>query len=153
MFLTKVHMSNGKIEVVYAKQALLKPAKNFRCLWQKAKAVVRPAARAAALGGHRGSSSPSPLRPLVTGPKAPDLCQSKYSRNGPLCNAVWMIFPLFNTCNRGYFLKLNCSIRRRFRDRPYDCARRSEEGQAFAGMWRVTSKWEEAESINFFPGP
>lgn len=29
-------MSNGKIEMVYAKQALLKPSKNFRYLCQKA---------------------------------------------------------------------------------------------------------------------
>lgn len=36
-------MSNGKIEMVYAKQALLKPSKNFRYLCQKAKAAVRPA--------------------------------------------------------------------------------------------------------------
>lgn len=37
-------MSNGKTEVVYAKQALLKPAKNSRYLRQKTKAGVRRAA-------------------------------------------------------------------------------------------------------------
>jgi len=48
MLLTKANTSNGKIEMVYAKQALLKPAKNFRYLWRKAKAGVSPAAALAA---------------------------------------------------------------------------------------------------------
>lgn len=34
-------MSNGKIEMVYAKQALLKPSKNFRYLCQKALAALQ----------------------------------------------------------------------------------------------------------------
>lgn len=57
MLLTKGHMSNGKIEMVYAKQALLKPSKNFRYLCQKAKAVVRPALTALELG--KKASAPS----------------------------------------------------------------------------------------------
>lgn len=53
-------MSNGKIEMVYAKQALLKPAKNFRYLWRKAQAVVRPAAPAAP---ESGNEAPAPRAP------------------------------------------------------------------------------------------
>lgn len=41
------------------------------------------------------------------------------SCNCPLCNSVRMIFPLFDTCNRCYFLKLYCSSRNRFRDQSY----------------------------------
>lgn len=52
-------MSNEKIEVLYAKQALLKPAKNFRCLWRKAKAVVRPAALAAPWAGKEAPAPPA----------------------------------------------------------------------------------------------
>lgn len=54
-------MSNGKIETVYAKQALLKPAKNFRYLWWKAKAVVRPAALAEPESGKEGPASRAPF--------------------------------------------------------------------------------------------
>lgn len=44
MLLTKGRVSNGKTEVVYAKQPLLKPAQNSRHLQQKTKAGVRHAA-------------------------------------------------------------------------------------------------------------
>lgn len=56
MLLTKGHMSNGKIEVVYAKQALLKPAENLRYLWQITEAVAR---RVTALGQAEGLRIPS----------------------------------------------------------------------------------------------
>lgn len=55
----------------------------------------------------------------MTVPRLPDFCQSKYSCNCPLCNSVRMIFPLFDTCNRCYFLELYCSSRNGFRDQSY----------------------------------
>lgn len=62
-------MSNGKIKKVYAKQALLKPSKNFRYLCQKARLwsdlwhwLPLSQARRLLL----------PLQLLVTVPKLPD---------------------------------------------------------------------------------
>lgn len=58
-------MSNGKIEMVYAKQALLKTAKNFRYLWRKAEAVARAAAPAAP---EPGKEAPAPRAPTGHSP-------------------------------------------------------------------------------------
>lgn len=49
----------------------------------------------------------------------------------------------------GYFLKLYCSSRSRFRDKKL--CQKIEEEQFSANTWQVTNKWEEAESIDFFP--
>lgn len=61
-------MSNGKIEVVYAKQALLKPAVNLRYLQQITEAVARCVT---ALGQTEGLCIPSPASCLSLSPSCP----------------------------------------------------------------------------------